>query len=262
MESFSCSIEKKRPLKSTIQYDDLSLELEQHQKDLFLITPKKRKHQREDEQQTKGLNQDGNNAEDRDEEFKRQMKREWEQKTSQKKLRMTQPKMFLINSFINDKNQDTRIPVKIKDIQDFIQYSVMGNAANINKIRFCKLVRPMLVSKVIVIILDGLTDEHYQENKDCFFHLKNNFELTGQILQFQSKSILNQLLQIEISRKQLKKKAYKTRGKAIAHTKTKLSYTQYLLNDEKKPSGGTPEQMILNMFIRYTATLLVTRVSL
>ncbi|XP_022084738.1 uncharacterized exonuclease C637.09-like isoform X2 [Acanthaster planci] len=201
---------------------------------------------------------------DTDEETKQKLKQEWQDRTSLKKLRMQQPKMFLIDNFTND--EDPRMtfkPVEMKDLQDFIQYSVMGNAANVNKIRFCKLVRPLLVSKVMVVVLNGVTDACYQENREWFPHLNGKYDLMGQILHPPSQpqqSILNQLLQVAISNKQLKKRAYHAKiegqtskgGQTVvtpsavalpARTTPSTAHgrTHYLLNDEEKAKWRYPQ---------------------
>ncbi|XP_038069116.1 uncharacterized exonuclease C637.09-like [Patiria miniata] len=154
-----------------------------------------------------------------DDETRQTLKQDWQDKTSLKKLRMQQPKMFLIDNFTNDEDPKmTFKPVEVQDLQDLIQYSVMGNAANTNKVRFCKLVRPVLISKVAVIFLNGVTDEHFQKNRECFSHLNENYDVTGQILRLpsqQQESFLNQILNIEISKKQLKKRAYFARIQGV-----------------------------------------------
>lgn len=99
-------------------------------------------------------------------------------------------------------------PLFMMDVQHLLLYAIQGNLSSYRP-RWCKLLRPGKVSGVVVIVLDGVGSNDYQNHPECFSSIQKSFEMSVDMVSpaEYGSSVAEELLYVPLSyREKLAKK--------------------------------------------------------
>lgn len=135
-----------------------------------------------------------------------------------KKRLTTIPRIKVINagefaSLSAEISDEDRIPIFLIDIQNLLLYSMLGNHSPYVPERWCKLEKHSKISHTVVFVIEGLSVDHYLQNKPVLEHLSSTLDHKLEIITPISYggSIVDELIAVPLSGTQ-KKNLIKTFG--------------------------------------------------
>ncbi|KAK3599309.1 hypothetical protein CHS0354_028674 [Potamilus streckersoni] len=151
------------------------------------------------------------------------------------KMSMQRPKLFLTMNELTrdfpglpDEGMKQQPPLYMLDVQHLILYALMQERAAF-KPRWCRLLRPAKVTKVVVIVLEGVSAQDFQSFPDSLPTLKSAFDISAELIspvQYGS-TVQEDLLKVPLSISQMKNKGLfdQYNGGLIVDRAESLSYT-------------------------------------
>ncbi|KAL3876811.1 hypothetical protein ACJMK2_034605 [Sinanodonta woodiana] len=164
------------------------------------------------------------------------------------KMSMQRPKVFLTMDELTrdfpglpDEEMKQQPPLYMLDVQHLILYAMMLEHAAF-KPRWCRLLRASKVTKVVVIVLEGVSAQDFQSYPDSMPTLKSAFDISVNLIppvQYGS-TVQEDLLKVPLSISQMKKKGLldQYHGGLIVDKVESLSYSVEDLGPYSKGNEG------------------------
>ena len=150
--------------------------------------------------------------------------------SERKKATKDKPKLFLTleemvpyRTLGSPVQPDAIPPLYVMDLQQLLLLGAQGNMCTV-KPRWCKLKKPGKISSLVVILIDGIGNSDYTDNKECFPCLTSSFSCSVEMvcpLQY-NKSVTEELYHVPLSLSQLKKPNVKVPANIVAKVAEKL----------------------------------------